>query len=389
MAFVATLLVWGCSSNPETQVIVPPEDAGNAEVVSDVEQDVVDADQVVPDAMDAGAEESVWPVIVGLHSTPGVEGDDETVGAAQMDAVLVALAAGARAVVLDVRWADLPLTAEAWARLGSLGTYLAAERKLLLLSVATVDARADQRPVGHQVHAWSSVMVQQAMHDLIDRMFATFGPELAYVSLGMEVDRYLAANPSEALAFTGFMTQALTYGREHPNKPQGTSLGVTWSTEAWAKGEESLHRGALVEASDVVMLAHDGLDEAKLVREPGESIVHLREAVEVIDDKPVVLHRVSYSTSKLIGGSRAHQSAFVTQLFDLVREKRARIPFVGVATLHDPSLESCSRFVQARDPANSEELYAFWCNVGLRTRQGEAKEAFSAFLSGAPAFLSP
>jgi hypothetical protein len=386
---VATFIVWGCSSTPETELIVAPQDAGTTDVVADVPEDVVDAEEVGSDAMDAGEDASVWPVLVALHSTPGYEGDGETAEASKMDAVLVALAAGARAVVVELKWSDLPLTAGEWARLGALGAYLNAERKHLLLSVAAVDARADERAIGLRIHAWTSLVVQQAMQDLIDRLFATFGSELAYVSLGMEVDRFLAAHPSQGTDFASFMAHALTYGRGHPNKPERTSLGVTWSTEAWVSGEENLHRDALAEVSDVVMLAHCGLDEAKLVRAPGDSIAQLREAVKAIEEKPVVLHRVSYSTSSLIGGSRAGQSAFVTQLFGLVQEQRERIPFVGVATLHDPSLESCLSYAQARDPGSSAELYAFWCNVGLRTRQGEAKEGFSAFLSGAPGFLSP
>lgn len=389
-AFVATFVVWGCSSTPDTQIVVPPEDAGATDVVVDVPEDVIDAAQDMgPEAGDAEVDASVRPVVVGLHSTPAAAGEGGTEEAAQMDAVLVALAAGARAVVVEVNWADLPLTSGDWARLGALGSYLAAERKHVLLSLAVVDARADERAPELQPHPWSSLVVEQGMQDLIDRLFATFGTELAYVSLGMEVDRYLSSSPSQASAFAGFMVQALTYGREHPNRPEQASLGVTWSSESWTSGEENSLRDALVEVSDVVMLAHDGLDEAKRVRTPGESIAHLRKAVEAIEAKPVVLHRVSYSTSSLIGGSKLGQAAFVTDLFELVQEHRERIPFVGVATLHDPSLESCSRYAQARDPTSSAELYAFWCGVGLRTRQGQSKEAFSAFLSGAPGFWAP
>lgn len=388
-SLAALAVLWGCSEDATTEVTVVPSDGGNQDVAEDVEDAGVEAsDADAPDeGVDAGVDAAVAPVVVGLYPTPA-EGEDEAT--AQAQAVLVSLASGARALVVEVGWEQLSQDGS-WARLETMASYLAQERKQMLLSIPIVEALADGRPEALQGHAWSSASLREAVRTLIDRVFTRLGPEVAYVSLGLEVDRYLEANPLEAEALATFLVEALAYGTSHAGRPEKTVMGVTWSTDAWSNGEGSSERDALVEASGAVMLAHHGLKGTSGVQGSEEAVEQLRNAVETVEGEGrlVVLHRVASTTSALLGGTEADQAAFVRAVFDLVQEKRSSIPFVGVAVLHDPSPESCFAFARAREPSGSAGLYAFWCSAGIRTGQGAPKESFTAFAEGASRFLSP
>jgi hypothetical protein len=383
-------VLWGCSEDARTEVTVDPPDAGDHDVAEDVEDAALEAAEAdAPDeGVDAEVDATAAPVVVGLYPTP-VEAEGEDVVTAQAEAVLVSLASGARAMVVEVGWEQLSQDGS-WAHLETMASYLAQERKQVLLSIPVVEALADGRPETLQGHAWSSAAVRDSVRVLIDQVFTRLGPEVAYVSLGLEVDRYLEANPLEAQAFATFLVDALAYGTSHASRPEKTVLGVTWSTDAWLKAG-SPERDALVEASGVVMLAHHGMNGTDGAQRSDEAVEQIRSAVEAVEseDRLVVLHRVASTTSALLGGSEADQAAFFRGVFELVQEKRSTIPFVGVAMLHDPSPESCFAFARAREPSGSAGLYAFWCSAGMRTGQGAPKESFTAFAQGASGFLSP
>ena len=390
---MATLLLAGCSSDPATDVVVDPEqDAGivdGGEEASD--GDAADAPWDGPaEATDATGDAALPSVTVALYPTPAEAGavDGGTDDGSSSEAVLMALAAGAGGLVVDLDWSQLPQDAEgapdSWARLDAMASYLNQERRQLLLAVSVVNASADSRPAALQGQAWTSTATRGAMRDAIDLIYETFGQELAYVSFGMEVDRYLASHPTQAPAFVDFMSETLDYARAHPARPVTTSVGLTWSAASWSdEAVDVSDRDTLADASDAVMVAFYGLDETDHLLPPSKAVADLGALVESIEGRPVVLHRVAYSTSTLLGGSELKQSTFVKELLGMVGEHRDRVPFVGIAMLHDPAPEACLRFAKERRVSSSAELYAFWCSTGLRLRDGAPKVGFSSFLSAA------
>jgi len=366
-------------------------------VDGDVEVDATDAKDAQSDV--APGEPAIAPVVVGLYATPalavgasGVLVDGAEDGEMRMEAVLTSLAAGARGLVVEVEWEQL-LSEEGWEPLTRLATFLARERKQLLLSIPVVEARADRRPEALRSVAWSSVVIRARIHDLIDQVFGRLGPDVTYLSLGMEVDLFIDAKPSVASEFATAMAEGIAYACTHPKRTTKTLVGVTWSTKAW-QAQLGVERSLLTGVSDVVLLAHHGMEGTQQAQTVDAAVVQIREAIEAIEafgGKPAVLHRVAGS-SKGVGTTAADQAELVKQVFAVVQEKRARVPFVGVAALHDPSPESCQAFAQARVPSTSSDasgLYAFWCSVGLRDAHGVPKDSFGAFLHGAATFLSP
>lgn len=283
--------------------------------------------------------------------------------------------------MVDLEWSQLPQeTDEApdtWVRLDAMASHLNQEGRQLLLSVSVVNASADSRPAALQGQAWMSSATRGAMRDSIDLIYETFGQELAYVSFGMEVDRYLASHPAQAPAFVDFMLETLNYARAHPGRPETTSVGLTWSAASWSdEAVDVSDRDALADTSDAVMVAFYGLDETDHLLAPSQAVADLGALVESIEGRPVVLHRVAYSTSTLLGGSELKQATFVEELLGMVGEHRERVPFVGIAMLHDPAPEACLRFAKERGVSSSAELYAFGAAPGFGSGMAPRKPGF-------------
>lgn len=376
------VLAWGCSPTPETEVVVEPAEAGVEAAELDTAMDVEDGDVDAAEP-EAGVEAGeTGQVTVGI--LPTTEPHDAGMeGVALSEAVLVALAAGSTGLVMDEEWDRLEGSDAEWERLAALATYLEGERRTLLLSVSMVDAMRDGRPASVRGQDWTGGDTRDAMRALVDRLLGTMGTELGYLSLGVDADRYLGAHPSEAAGFVTFVIEAMEYVRTHPDREPSLGVGVSWSQEAWRPDAAWWeYRQAIVEASDVVMMTLYGVDEEGLAAPPGDTVAQLRSLLEATGG-PLVLHRAGYTTSELVGANEPAQAQFVTELLSLVDEHRSRIPFVGLAMLTDPEPEECLRFAQSRNAAHSSELYAFWCSAGLRTRDGEHKEGFAAYMAGA------
>ncbi len=387
----------GCGQDAAPELPIEPGPDGSTDVVHvDVASEV--AADSSDDALDAGpgedADAAPEPVVVGLTPTASASDDGAVSATADADAILLALSSGARALVVERDWSELASpTAEpptpAWHEIEQICSLLSEQRRVLFLSVKTVEATADRRPADIVGTAWNQAPTRQELHQLVDQVYAVCGDALGYLSLGLEVDRYLDSHVSLSPPFTQFALDASDYARTHPARPTQAAIGWTWTAGAWLVNDGMKETNALVEASDAVMLTYTPLDASGHAAVPGNVATDLSMLADKIKTHPIVLQRAVYPSSELIGGSEAAQAQFIDALFGAVVAHRARFPFVGAGLLHDPSPEQCVAYAQAQGDPQSAELYAAWCSVGLRDRQGAAKPAFSSFIAAAAGLLEP
>jgi hypothetical protein len=387
----------GCRGGSPAELVVVPEPGPS---VSDAALDGIAAD-----GADAGAEASAEGsddaggadaarVIVGIVANARTEADAGEGPGNPAEALVTAMAAGARGFVLAERWSELAGSSKpvspAWKGIADQAALLRSNGRVVLFSIRTVNATIDERPVDIKASAWNSLATLGRMHDLLDETFATFGSELGYLSVGNEVDRYLDTHPGERDAFVAFALDAIAYAREHPKRPSDLVVGVTWSAGTWlGKSTQPAASEKLAAASAGLMVAYDPLDDALRARAPLEAAAQVASLADLVPGKPIVVERVGYPSSRLISGGEASQAQFVDGLFAAIKDRRARFPFVAVSALHDPPPEECLGYGTAEGQAGSAELYAFWCSTGLRTRTGAAKLAFASYLAGAAMYLDP
>lgn len=383
--------VAGCDPAPATQLVIPIEPDAEQPLPDAGADDVEEADaEGGPDGRDSSASSS--SVVVGLGPTPQVQ-DGGTGALEQLDAVLLSLASGARGITLQLRWEELdatsPNSAAAWQRLEAIAAVVRTHKRTLLLTVNAVEATLDRRPEHLRKLAWDSTLVTEPMHALVGKVFSKLGPELAYLSVGFEVDRFVEAHASQREEFAVFGLDAMQFANTHPERKSSRTT-VTWSVRGGGRnGSPAGWVPELVEASDVLMVSYAPMGD-NFRATPADSIPgELDRMVQLAGGKPLVIADLGYPSSDLIGSSEQAQAEFVARLLQEVEARRSAVAFVGWTALHDPAAQTCQARAAAHGHPDSLELYVYWCSTGLRSRQGVAKASFDVFRAGAAGLMDP
>jgi hypothetical protein len=329
--------------------------------------------------------------IVPVAASPGDAGPshvDESI--AHQDVV----AAGSRAVKIARRWDELfsgpgqPIEPE-WQYLSGLAKLHAGNDRALLLSLAVVDRTLDARPAG-LADAWDSAQTLAAMHGLIDRSFATFGAELRYLSIGLEVDRFLGvATPNERAAFIAFAKDAFDHARGHALAPSNLVVGVSISAGSFLQaGAAPADLTALASAGDLTFVVYHALDQSSKPR-PATAAAGDLDALWKAVGGPVVLEEVAYPSEPEEFSSLEQQRAFYDSLFVALLSRRDRFPFVAVRGSNERSLPACEADALALGEPDSPALIAAYCSFGLRGPDGANKPAWASVVDALVTFSSP
>jgi hypothetical protein len=204
----------------------------------------------------------------------------------------------------------------------------------LLFSIAVVDRIEDARPVGLR-GSWSSPELRARIRALIDRVYLTFGSELAYLSFGTDVDRFLSlASDTDRLTAAAFLYQALSYAKAHAQRLPSTAVGVTFSAAGVIAGlaPESL---ALLNASDAAIVTDYAIDSSFQAKSVEAALGDLATLDSTLKDSPIVLQELAYPSSELVQSSPDQQKEFYDHVFALLAARRQRFPFVDLYALTD------------------------------------------------------
>ena len=145
-------------------------------------------------------------------------------------------------------------------------------------------------------------------------MIDSLQPDLAhvaYLSIGNEVDSYLAAHPAEWAAYKTFLADAVAY--VHRVAP-AVKVGVT-ATFDGANGASSAEVAALNSVTDVYILTYYPLTTSFAVRAPDSPLSDVSRMVTLAGAKPLIVQEAGYPASELLGSSEQKQAQFITSLF--------------------------------------------------------------------------
>lgn len=391
-----------CSSDPAEIVEAPASDAG-FDASGGRPQDAAGgapSDAAIPDANADGSTSDAGVAAVRLGVVPIARNDPSSSAAEETVANLEVLSAGSRAVSVLRRWDALYTTAEqatpkAWTLLGELAQLYRGRDGTLLLCLGIVDRTLDARPEGLVGEPWNGAQTLAAGETLLDEVFDTYGSELAYLSLGHEVDRYLGAAPtSERAELTELLVHLLGYAHDHPARPEATQLGVTFTLQALREGME---QPELLAASDAVITTYFPATEdfqarpASVVTQDLDAL-NQRLSADIQPAPPVVLQAVGYPSSELVGSSEANQRTFFANLFQVLAARRARYPFVSIHGLNDTTAEQCSHDalgLGVQGSAVEGAVLEYRCSLGLRDGDTAPKAAWAEVVGGLATFASP
>lgn len=326
-----------------------------------------------------GGGAAVSPVLVGITPTPSAQAP-----AAELEAQLTSLAAGARAAVLAVPWDAEPEAAAA--ALSKKAAFYAQQERRVLLRLEVVDRLTDRRPASTGDAAWNAPETIAALQGSIDWMLASSGDEVRWITFGRDVDVYLAAHPDERPAFVAFVKQAAAYAKAHPDAPAQLAVGVGMSAEA-PKSEPAFQE--LIDAQDVLAFSYfPGLGTS----DPGASSGVAATVTQIADaagQRPIVLDAAGFAADPAAGGGEDAQQKFFATLFGAVAARRASFALVDVVELYDAPPSACEAWAGEQGEPPGGPLAAYACSLGLFRADGTPRPAWSAVLAGSAALSTP
>lgn len=345
----------------------------------------VGGDSGIPDA-------PISPVLLGVLPVPL-----EDTPASATQATLDSVSMGSRAMTLELRWDTLfsgpttPVNAE-WMRLSNESAFHASIGRKLLVCLSLVDRTESAKPAG-LTGKWDAPSTQLALDALIDKTYATFGPELYMLTFGNEIDRFLAdATPGERTELVSLVQHGLDYARNHPQRPPESLVGVTFGSRA-VSDTVPTSVSTLMSESDALVFAYVAVEPAYVAHTPGSVSTEL-DALAALGQsdagaKPVVLQRVAYPSATENESSLDQQADFYAAFFAALLTRRERFPFVVIDGLYDENEEDCATQAALVGASGNTKAEAMYCSLGLRDTDGQAKPAFSNVIDGLSTFASP
>ena len=296
------------------------------------------------------------------------------------DAVNLAIDAGVKAVALTYTWSSLEPTANNidLSQLRNGITYFNSKNLQIYVGLQVINTVKREVPPDLANTAFDSPQIKSRFHALLDQVLPLLGSNAKYISIGNEVDGFLAQT-GEWSTYRSFYEDALDY--IHQKKP-GMLVGVT-STFIGAKNGNLANVQALNTRSDVFIFTYYPLHGDFQVDAPTSPATDFPLMLSWTGGKPLVLQEVGYPSDPLTGSSADKESQFVTSAFAAWRAGGDRIPFFDYFIEHDFDPATCAQLGQYYGIPNDPAFIAYLCSLGLRADDGSAKPAWSSFVAAA------
>ncbi len=322
----------------------------------------------------------VLAIAASPRTTPPPTADDFI---AAVDSVV---SAGARAQSLMFTWSSLEPSRGTYevAEFAFTVVYLGYDRELYLsLNVAPINTTEKEVPADLAAVPFDSSAMQDRFRALIDVFAPHVSDQVLHLTIGNEVDVYLAET-NEWSAYRAFYEDAAAYVRE---KLDHVKVGVC-VTHTGATGPFADSIAALNATSDVWVTTFYPLGAGFRPTGPDAATAALPEMVALAGGRPVVVQEIGYPSSIALESSDAEQAAFFANAFDAWGAAGGAIPFLSVFALHDFPTATCDELAAYYGLPDDAAFKAFLCSLGLLRVDGTAKDAWQVVKDGAAEALA-
>jgi hypothetical protein len=284
--------------------------------------------------------------------------------------------AGINGAVVAYRWSQIEPTA------GELDVTQAADDLNMtsrwlgyttLLGIQLLNTTDKETPADLLDVSFDDPRMLERFEALFEALLPHLNENVRYLSIGNEVDGYLAAHPEEWEAYRAFYEAAAAY--VHQAAPS-LQVGITFTFGGALTYPDEF--AWLNEASDVIILTYYPSSEGFTFDNPAAPLDDFPRMVEIAGGRPVVLQEVGFASSELLGSSEADQAAFVSSVFSAWEQAGNAVPFLDFFLLHDLPDQMCSE-LEAYYGLQHERFHAFLCTLGLRRADGTPKQAWDTF----------
>jgi hypothetical protein len=295
-----------------------------------------------------------------------------------LDALDEVRAAGAHGSFESASWSDLATPAGLNKLVDALGS-VQQHYDVVLLTLKVIDTTNRTTPPDLAGLAFDAPEVKRRFHAVIDALKPSIGPKVRYVSIGNEVDVYLAAHPATFDAYARFYADAVAY--VHATLP-GVRVGVTGTFDG-ARGGFAAKLAQLNQESDVEVLTYYPLGARFVPRSPGTAKPDIAQMLQIAAGRPLVLQEVGYPSATRLSSSEDAQAQFATQVMAAWHAAGDRIPLLNWFALGDLTTDVCDTFTSYYQLPGDPNFSAYLCSLGLRRSDGVPKAAWQAFVDAA------
>jgi hypothetical protein len=337
---------------------------------------------VTPVAATAGAIDTRTLAISAMpHLDPAPTGSRYQYRA--IEAIGLAYQVGARGMHLSDKWSDLEPSAGSY-RLDDFSKgieYLSLRGFTIQLALQIVNTTAKETPPDLLPMSFNSKKMKDRFHAFFDALLPHLSRNVEYLSIGNEVDVYLAAH-DEWIAYKEFYEDVAAYIH---NVASWIKVGVTCTFGGATSGSAG-QVAALNESSDVYMLTYYPLTAGFMVQEPTVPLTDIAKMVALAKGRPLILQEVGYPTSALLGSSEQKQADFIANVYEAWHAAGGHIPFLNFFLMHDFTPAMCDGFEMYYGLPHNRNFYEFLCTLGLRRADGTTKRGWQVFVDGAADF---
>jgi hypothetical protein len=291
-------------------------------------------------------------------------------------AFTLAHAVGMQVTSLSLAWDDLePFPGQYgsepnWPKIAN--DFYSQQGVAISLALTPIDTNNLRLPDYLKDKTFDDPEVIERFKHLLDYVFSQLPDlELSSLAIGNEIDGYLGTNQQLWQEYTRFFEATSAYAKtKRPGLLVGSKVGFGGLTK-----EAHILSADLVRASDAVMLTYYPLNADFTVKNP--KVVHedFAKLVTLFPDKPIYILEAGYPSSELLGSSETKQADFVREIFRAWDTHAKYIELLDFLWLHDipPTVANeLGDYYRLRD----EKFLAYLATLGLRTFDGEDKEAF-------------
>lgn len=345
-----------------------------------------DADTEETPPAEDGGDGGPSPVFVGVSPTPMAGPSGPTKGD-EFAAMLTVAAAGARSAVISRSWADVE--GGGLADVAPQIDFYSQHKTHVLFNLAVASRNQDGRPADAAALPWDDPSLGARIDAAVESVLKVAGPGIDILTIGRELDVFLAANPDQADAIAKLALRACEAARMSPSAPKGLRVAIAASFEGIASRPDVVK--AIVDASDVIALSYIPGQDGALDAPPTEVASHLDQMIAIASaaDKPIVLQAVGYPSEPFMLSSSAKQDLFFEAFFAALLPRRAAFAWVNIQELHDLWPPACAAYAEGQGEAPDSGTASFACSLGLFTSAGAEKPAWARVLEGAATFASP
>lgn len=241
-----------------------------------------------------------------------------------------------------------------------------------IVTIATLDTMKRRLPADVADRKWDEPEMLRRWEDFLKSLAPRLGSRVKWLSLGNEVDGYLASKPEEVEPYVRFLSAGRRVVKSvRPDLQVGVTIMATASAENPALARR------LQDGMDVAVMTYYPLDSLK-VRDPSSVSSDFTQMVALAAGKPLILQEIGFPASELVGSSPALQEKFVRAVFTKLDTLGGTVP-LAVYFLQSDFSPDLLKTLESYYGVSEPRFLAFLGSLGLKDASGKARPAWTAF----------